>query len=151
MKIAYKEDLAYVHDVGFTAFLKSTSPAILKIIHDHGIKKAHVVDLGCGSGVWAKELTKSGHSVFGIDISPNMIKLARQNAPKANFKIGSFLQTKLPSCNVITSFGECFNYLFDKKNNERELVNLFNKTWKALPSGGIFIFDIAEPGRGIWP
>lgn len=102
-------------------------------------------------GVWAKELINSGYTAFGIDISADMIKLARQKVPKCSFKVGSFLNMKLPACDVITSFGECFNYLFDKKNNKSELNILFKKIWNALSPKGIFIFDIAEPGRGIGP
>lgn len=147
----YTKDLAYIHDIGFTASAKSIAPAILKTLRRYGLKKGHVIDLGCGSGVWAKDLIKGGYSVLGIDISPDMIKLARQNVPKGEFIVGSYIKTKLPACNVVTSFGECFNYLFDDKNNGHELTKLFQRIWNALSSNGVLVFDIAEPGRGSGP
>jgi len=49
-------------------------------------KKARVLDVGCGAGVpVAKFLMDSGIEVLGIDFSENMLKLARENVPKATF------------------------------------------------------------------
>jgi len=145
---AYKEDLAFIHDVGFTKFIKSNAPAILKILNQNGIKKGHVVDIGCGSGTWANILADKGYTVSGVDISPNMIKIAKQNVPKANFTIGSFIDYQIPPCHVVTAFGEIFNYLFDKKNNLKRLTRFFERVYQSLQPNGLFIFDIAEPGRG---
>lgn len=151
MKNAYQEDLAYIHDVGFTKFLSDSTPALLKIMRQHRIKKGHVVDIGCGSGTWAKELEIKGYSVSGIDISSSMIDIARRRAPKSNFVVGSFLKYQLPSCEVVTAFGEIFNYLFDKQNNLTRLYAFFKRVYDALQPDGLFIFDIAEPGRGQGP
>jgi SAM-dependent methyltransferase len=47
---------------------------------------SRVLDLGCGTGVpTARQLTEAGHSVVGIDISPAMIRLCRENVPGAEF------------------------------------------------------------------
>jgi ribosomal protein L11 methylase PrmA len=54
----YKEDLAYIHDVGFGAFSSESAPGLLEILRQKGIEKGLVVDLGCGSGIWAKALLK---------------------------------------------------------------------------------------------
>jgi len=49
-------------------------------------KKARVLDVGCGAGVpVAKFLIESGFEVVGIDFSENMLKLARENVPRATF------------------------------------------------------------------
>jgi hypothetical protein len=44
--------------------------------------------------------------------------------------------------------GECFNYLFDGRNSARQLRRLFQRIFAALQSGGLLVFDVAEPGRG---
>jgi SAM-dependent methyltransferase len=147
MKKAYQEDLAYVHDVGFTKFIKESAPFILQTIKMCGINQGQVIDLGCGSGVWAKLLTDKGYKVLGVDISPHMIAIAQKRAPKADFKVGSFLNIDLPRCSVITALGEIFNYLFDETNNLKQLTQFFKRVYKALEPEGLFIFDIAEPGR----
>jgi len=47
---------------------------------------ARVLDAGCGTGVpTARQLTEAGIDVTGIDISPVMLGLARQNVPLATF------------------------------------------------------------------
>lgn len=147
MTEAYQEDLAYVHDVGFTTFIKESAPAILKLMKDHGIKQGQVVDLGCGSGVWAKQLIDEGYQILGIDISPEMIAIAKKRAPQADLRVGSFLEIDLPRCSVITALSEIFNYLFDESNNLARLTDFFRKVYQALEPNGLFIFDVAEPGR----
>ena len=148
MTEAYNEDLAYIHDAGFGEFAKASAPGLLEILRKSGITSGLVVDLGCGSGIWARELSNAGYDVLGIDISPAMIQMARQRVPTAEFRVGSLLKMRLPHCVAVTSLGECLNYLFDRSNSLRQLRNLFRRVYDALEPGGVFIFDIAEPGRG---
>ncbi|PLZ05962.1 class I SAM-dependent methyltransferase [Fischerella thermalis WC542] len=61
-----QEDLGYIHDVGFGAFSSESAPGLLEILHQKGINKGLVVDLGCGSGIWAKALTQAGYDVLGV-------------------------------------------------------------------------------------
>jgi len=73
----YGADLAYIHDAGFGDFARKSAPGLLAILRQAGIRGGLVVDLGCGSGIWAAELTRRGYDVLGIDISRAMIRLAR--------------------------------------------------------------------------
>ncbi len=144
----YTDDLAYIHDVGFGEFALKSAPGLLNISRQGKIFAGLVVDLGCGSGLWARELTQAGYDVLGIEQSAAMIEIARKKTPKARFKRDSFLKAKLPLCDAVTSLGECFNYLFDKKNSKKELTLLFSRIYDALRPGGLFIFDVVEPGQG---
>lgn len=49
--------------------------------------QANVLDVGCGGGQDSKFLTDNGCFVLGIDVSKEMIKLAKKFAPETNFKI----------------------------------------------------------------
>ncbi len=144
---AYQEDLAYIHDVGFDFHARGAAKALLRIFTRHGISRGLVIDLGCGSGIWASELVRSGYDVLGVDQSAAMIRLARKKAPKAKFIRSSFLDVRLPPCAAVTSLGECFNYLFDAKNNTKELTKLFARVHNSLQPGGLFVFDMAQPGQ----
>jgi SAM-dependent methyltransferase len=148
---AYAEDLAYIHDVGFGGFAKSSAPGLLETLRKKGVARGLVVDLGCGSGLWARALCDAGYAVRGIDISKAMIKMAKQRVPEGTFQAGSFLKAKLPPCDAVTALGECLNYLFDRSSGLSELGRLFRRAYAALRPGGVFIFDIAEPGRGAGP
>lgn len=147
----YGKTLAYIHDTGFGDFARNSSPGLLEMLRRNGISNGRVVDLGCGSGVWAQELARAGYDILGIDISPAMIEIARRRVPSAEFRVGSLLKEKLPRCNAVTSLGECLNYLFDASNNVGQLRKLFHRIYDALGPGGLFIFDLAEPGRGKGP
>ncbi len=143
----YKEDLAFIHDDGFRDFALKSAPGILKILAENKIYDGLVVDLGCGSGLWAQELTKAHYHVLGVDISESMINIARTRVPNAEFRIDSLFKTDIPPCNAVTSISECLSYLFDPDNDRQTLVQLFHRIYNALTPGGVFIFDIAQKGQ----
>jgi SAM-dependent methyltransferase len=147
----YGEDLAYVHDVGFGHFANNAAPALLGMLRQRGILRGLVVDLGCGSGILARRLCDAGYDVLGVDQSAAMTAIARKQAPDAQFRQGSLLTVKLPPCIAVTAVGECFNYLFDRRNTMRSLVGIFSRVHDALLRGGLFVFDVAGPGRVIGP
>jgi SAM-dependent methyltransferase len=143
----YKEDLAYVHDVGYGDFALKSAPGILQILDRNETREGLVVDLGCGSGLWARELRKARYDILGIDISESMIGFARRRVPDAEFRVGSLFGADIPPCDAVTALGEVLNYLFDPDNDDRTLVRLFHRIHNALAPGGVFIFDVAEPGQ----
>ena len=142
----YQRDLAYIHDTGFTGLVTKAAPGLLRILRQNRIHEGLVVDAGCGSGVWARQLTDAGYAVLGIDISASMIGLARKQAPAAKFLVESFLRAKLPPCAAVTSIGECVNYAFDPSSGKPALDRFFHRAYDALRPGGVFIFDVVEPG-----
>ncbi len=143
----YSADLAYVHDVGFSAYAVDAAPGLLQVLRARGIRAGLVVDLGCGSGIWAARLVSEGYGVLGIDISPAMVRLARRNAPGARFRVDSLLTCDLPACDAVTSLGECINYTFDAPAGRKPLDAFFARVYASLRPGGVFIFDFAEPGQ----
>jgi len=147
MPTAYADDLAYIHDTGFGEFARQSAGGLLEIFQQKGIHSGRVVDLGCGSGIWARELVDAGYEVTGIDISPAMIALSRKRVRQGDFRVGSCLTHRLPRCSAVTALGEVLNYRFDSRAGLDALRRLFGRVHTALLPGGLFIFDIAEPGR----
>lgn len=143
----YKEDLAFIHDVGFAEYALKSAPGILAILQRMKIHQGLIVDLGCGTGLLTQELAKANYHVMGIDISESMIAIARQRMPEIEFQVGSLFKVDIPQCIAVTCVSECLNYLFDPDNDHHTLVQLFNRIYKALIPGGVFLFDIAEPGQ----
>lgn len=141
----YKEDLAFIHDAGFSEWAIKSAPGILEVLKQNGVREGLVVDLGCGSGLWARELAKANYGVLGIDISEAMIAIARKRVPDAEFRVASLFTADIPACNAVTSISECLNYTFVSRTER--LARLFRRIYKALTPGGVFVFDIAGPGQ----
>ncbi|WP_071882331.1 class I SAM-dependent methyltransferase [Stanieria cyanosphaera] len=117
MKDYYKEDLAYIHDIGYSDYALKSAPEILNLLSQNNIKEGLIVDLDCGSGLSALEFTKAHYRVLGVDISESLIAITRIRVPDAEFRVESIFKVDIPSCNAVISIGECFNYLFDADNN----------------------------------
>jgi predicted TPR repeat methyltransferase len=90
---AYDEDLVCIHDQGYAEIAEAMAVCVLELLASH----ASIVELGCGSGVTARRLTDAGHEVLGIDQSAAMIALARGRAPRASFRVGSFVAEPIPN------------------------------------------------------
>lgn len=111
-----------------------------------------VVDLGCGTGNIAIPLAKSGFRVFGIDLSAEMLSVARSKwdeAPQRIAGAGSirWLQQdmrdwELPEpADTVLSFCDCINYLLE----EDDVEAAFRATRRGLKDGGLFLFDVHAP------
>jgi SAM-dependent methyltransferase len=143
----YQEDLAYVHHVGFSDFAERAGAEFLQLLRHEGVRSGLVIDLGCGSGIWSANLVRNGYDVFGVDISPSMIKLAHQNAPQAEFQVASLYDVSLRPSFAITVLGEGLNYGAGEANSSIQLESLFRRVGKCLGAGGIFAFDVIVEGN----
>ena len=67
---------------------------------------ARVCDVGCGPGHIARYLHDRGVDVFGIDLSPRMVDLARRVSPSIPFDAGDMVSLGIPSASLggIVSF-----------------------------------------------
>jgi SAM-dependent methyltransferase len=59
-----------------------------------------VCDLGCGTGTIARQLASRGVDVFGVDISPGMVAVARNRYPDVAFREGDMRALDLPDASV---------------------------------------------------
>jgi SAM-dependent methyltransferase len=144
---AYGRDLAYVHDTGFGGFARSAAPALLRRLSDAGLHGGLVVDLGCGSGIWARTLLDAGYGVLGVDASADLLAIARERAPSARFVHGSLFDAELPAgCAAVTAIGECLSYAVDARAGRESVAALLRRIHAALRPGGLLLFDVAGPG-----
>jgi SAM-dependent methyltransferase len=142
----YRADLAYIHDVGHGAIARDAAARLVKELAGLG-RLGTVVDVGCGTGILAEAMTEAGYQVIGVDVSEAMVAVARTRAPRAQFRIESFLGTSLPESVAIIAVGEVLCYGFDSANGDRERAGWFRRAHDALCPGGVLLFDIAGPDR----
>ena len=143
----YRDDLAHIHDDRFGDVARNAAPVLLEALQRAGHGKGLVIDLGCGSGLFAKPLAAAGYDVLGFDVSRPMLALARRRVPKATFRLGSLHEAALPRAVAIAGIGESFNYFVRRPLTDAMLLRLFGRIRRALVPGGILLFDMAAPGR----
>ena len=145
---AYRSDLAFIHDRGFSAVSLQAASVFPLLFRKHHVPGKRIVELGCGSGRLAHELTRKGFSVSGIDYSPSMISLAKRNAPQGHFRAGSIWSYRIPPADAVIAVGEILNYQFDSPVNLQRLQKLFKRIFDSLRPSGLLIFDILCERKG---
>jgi SAM-dependent methyltransferase len=111
-------------------------PATLSLLGN--IKRKKLLDFGCGTGIYAKILTKKGAIVKGFDISPEMIKIAKKDNPKLDLKVGSGYKIPFSEkfdvvlASLVVDYFEDWNKVFSEVN-------------RMLNKGGIFVFSFGNP------
>jgi len=75
--------------------IHNLTPLRLDYIQQHlDIKNSNILDIGCGGGILAEELTDKGANVTGLDASKKTIKIANDHAKEKGFNI-NYLNTSL--------------------------------------------------------
>lgn len=65
-----------------------------------GLPVGRALDAACGTGRHAAYLDSLGHQVLGVDVSANMLALARAKVPGADFRHGDICQLPVPDQDV---------------------------------------------------
>jgi SAM-dependent methyltransferase len=67
----------------------------------HGAGGGPVADVGCGPGYVTGYLHDAGVDAFGIDLSPEMIAIARRDYPDLRFEVGTMTDLDLADGSVV--------------------------------------------------
>src|SRR5689334_22888149 len=59
-----------------------------------------VADVGCGPGYVSRHLNDLGVDAFGIDLSPEMVSVARRDHPDLRFEVGTMTDLSLADDSV---------------------------------------------------
>lgn len=103
---------------------------------------AKLLEIGCGPGNITKYLIakRPDFDIFGIDIAPNMVELARQNNPAAHFAVMDSRQiNNLDSKYDGIVCGFCLPYLSQTETNE-----LISNSYSLLSNNGLLYLSFVE-------
>lgn len=141
------KDFAFIYDelmneVDYNGWVEY----IEEIIEKEGTKVQNILELACGTGNLTIPLTKKNYDIAGIDISEEMLGVAREKAEKEGVEL-VLLQQDIAELDFDITNLDCvlcacdgFNYI----TYDEDLENVFKKTYELLKENGLFIFDISS-------
>jgi methylase of polypeptide subunit release factors len=145
----YGPEQARIHHERFGLLAEDAATVLAGLLATCGLTKGTVTDLGSGSGILARVLTDRGYDVHGLELSPAMIAIAEQTAPKATFTQGSLVDARIGESVAVTAIGEALNYVTDPRAGLDTVTQLSQRVFDALVPSGVFLFDVSTPGRNL--
>ena len=104
-------------------------------------KNGSILDLGSGTGLpFAELFIKKGFNYLGVDISPQMIKIAQKNVPSANFK-----ELSMTDLNFENEFDGVFSSYSMLLLTPQLFKNVANRILRSLKKDGLFYLSLNEP------
>lgn len=141
------KDFAFIYDelmyeVDYDGWVKY----IEDIIKSENAKVQNILELACGTGNMTIPLTKKNYDIAAIDISEEMLSVAREKAEKEGVELVLLQQDlaeldfDIPNLDCILCACDGFNYI----TYDDDLEHVFKKSYELLKKDGLFIFDISS-------
>jgi len=154
-----KRDSAKVYDKAAKDF-RNIAPELLtyKYVVRPAIKKAldkfvpknrdekKVLDVGSASGRNVHALITEGFrakNIFGVEISPGQVEIARKEIPDASFEVGDISTYELSS----NSYNLVIMVMVPEFLNEEIYPVALSNIYQSMRDGGVFIYITTHPDR----
>ena len=131
------------------------SPSLMSLVG--GLAGRRVVDLACGEGYYTRQYAERGAlRVLGVDLSPRMIELARQQetaAPRgASYSVGDVTLLDVAAPELAEAFDlAAAAYLLNYARDRQELSAMCRSVGWLLQSGGRFVAINCNPALFGYP
>jgi trans-aconitate methyltransferase len=99
-----------------------------------------ILDLGCGPGHLTHKIAARGAQVVGLDASPEMIGLARQNYPQLNFVLDDAARMRFDTEFDAVFSNAALHWMLDAAGVARAVS-------RALRTGGRFVAEMGGKGN----
>jgi SAM-dependent methyltransferase len=103
---------------------------------------SRIIDLGCGPGLYANRLARTGASVTGVDFSPRSLDYARAQAERdgleIDYRLGDYLELDIEPGYDLATMIMCDYCAFSPNQRAR----LLRRVGELLKPGGAFLFDV---------
>lgn len=106
-------------------------------------KDAKLLELACGTGIQSIRFKQAGFDVTGLDLSADMLDLAKKRAQSAHLDI-PFIQGNMLDLSSVGKFDlvTCYSDSLCYMEDEVAVGDVFERVYAHLNSGGTFIFDV---------
>lgn len=129
-----------------------------ELLKEQGVSKGIVCELGCGTGQMTRRLSKAGYDMIGIDLSEDMLEVAREEefadftedfsedpeTPKTKENGILYLCQDMREFELygtvaaVVSICDSMNYI----TSSEDLLSVFRLVNNYLDPNGVFIFDL---------
>lgn len=142
--MAYESGFASVYDK-FTrnAEPEKRSEYVLALLAKAGMTGGILLDLACGTGVMTERYLKAGFDVIGVDVSGDMLLLARERLKPYGQK-ALLLEQDMTALDLYGTVN-CAVCSLDSINHLVEAMDVqtaFQKVSLFTEPGGVFVFDV---------
>ena len=127
------------NEFGWNYYPEAFAGQLLTWLAANAPQAQRILDLGCGTGVLCRILREHGFTADGVDLSENMVAIAREADPEGRYDVGDMTVYEPEGrYDIVTCTGDAVNHLTDKAAVEK----MFCKVYSYLEEGGVFIFDL---------
>lgn len=139
-------NFAYVYDIMMGAVpYEEWAQYVKTLLEKDDIRQgARIVELGCGTGTFTMEMCKLGYKMTGIDLSCDMLSVAKDKFEKSDFKDTVFSEQDMQDfalpekVDALICVCDSINYVMEEKGLEQ----VFQCAEKSLKSNGVFVMDL---------
>jgi len=103
------------------------------------IKGKTILDYGCGSGVFSRFLHESGAKIIGVDVSQNMIKVAKYSKPSA-IEYHPITSGEMDFLSAGTFDYVVSNFVLCTLPSRKEIKKILGELFRVLKKNGLFVF-----------
>ncbi len=110
-----------------------------KILKSSNCRK--ILEIGCGSGMLARRLLKSGYDYLGLDLFDEMLDIARKETNSDRFTQCDMRNLRFDGqFDAVLITGRSIAYVIENKG----ILDTLNGVHRALRPDGLFIFGVFE-------
>lgn len=110
------------------------------------VSSGKILDIGCGSGVAAKNIQEKGHQVYGVDLSEELLKAAKKESPNSKFYMRDMRVLGFND----SEFDGIWHVASLLHLEKKDVPTALNEANRVLKSGGVMYLSIkGGEGEGI--
>ena len=137
---AYDDFYAEIYDFLVFSNIKNHFETGIILNNTNPSSSSVIADIGCGTGHHVSNLSSKDLNIVGIDISPSMIKKAKENYPSLDFRVGDAIDNNLFNLNSLTHILCLYFTIYFFKDKKHFFDNCID--W--LMPGGYLIVHIVD-------